>query len=73
MKTVAGGGPAHGGGKEDCFDTAPSAVDGVGRKARFNYPWGIVFDPKGKCLYVADCVSINNYLTKFFHYFHHKM
>ena len=63
VKTVAGGGPSHGGGKEDCFDTAPSALDGVGREARFNYPWGIVFDPIERSLYVADCVSIKkNYI-----------
>lgn len=55
VQTVAGGGGAHKGAKEDCTDTAHSAMDGVGRKARFNYPWGIVFDPKGDFLYVADC------------------
>ena len=59
VQTVAGGGLAHQGAKTDCTDTAPSALDGVGREARFNYPWGIVFDPTDDALYVADCVSIH--------------
>lgn len=55
VQTVAGGGPSHQGAKTDCTDTAPSALDGVGHEARFNYPWGIVFDPNNDVLYVADC------------------
>ncbi|KAL9976693.1 hypothetical protein ACROYT_G014020 [Oculina patagonica] len=57
VKTVAGGGEAahHAyGGKSNCVDKA-STMDGIGTDARFNYPWGIEFDPKENVLYVADC------------------
>ncbi|XP_078368431.1 NHL repeat-containing protein 2-like isoform X2 [Oculina patagonica] len=55
VKTVAGGGKAHEGGKADCVDNKASAMDGIGTDARFNYPWGIEFDPEENVLYVADC------------------
>lgn len=58
MKTIAGGGKAHEGGKADCVDYKTSAMDGIGTDARFNYPWGIEFDSDENVLYVADCVSV---------------
>ena len=61
VRTVAGGGKAHEGGKTDCVDDSAPRMDGVGTDARFNYPWGIEFDSADNVLYVADCVS--RYLT----------
>ena len=55
--TVAGGGRAHHGGTADCLDYQTPTMDGIGTGARFNYPWGIVFDAEDNVLYVGDCVS----------------
>lgn len=53
--TVAGGGRAHHGGTADCLDYQTPTMDGIGTGARFNYPWGIVFDAEDNVLYVGDC------------------
>lgn len=57
VSTLAGGGRIHEGSKTDCKDYSSSMMDGIGTEARFNYPWGIEFDPGENVLYVADCVS----------------
>ncbi|XP_068701592.1 NHL repeat-containing protein 2-like isoform X1 [Montipora foliosa] len=55
VTTIAGGGKMHEGSKTDCVEDSPPSMDGIGTEARFNYPWGIVFDPTYNVLYVADC------------------
>lgn len=52
---MAGGGRAHHGGTADCMDYQTPTMDGIGIGARFNYPWGIVFDAEENVLYVGDC------------------
>ena len=59
VSTLAGGGRIHEGSKTDCKDYSSSMMDGIGTEARFNYPWGIEFDPGENVLYVADCVSFS--------------
>ncbi|CAH1253888.1 NHLRC2 [Branchiostoma lanceolatum] len=55
VSIVAGGGkPSPEGNKADCEDTAAS-MDGFFLDARFNYPWGLVFDKSDNSIYVADC------------------
>ena len=58
---MAGGGKAHQGSNSDCEDDSLPLMDGIGEEARFNYPWGIEFDPTDDVLYVADCVSRFNF------------
>uniref|UniRef100_H2Z966 SMP-30/Gluconolactonase/LRE-like region domain-containing protein n=1 Tax=Ciona savignyi TaxID=51511 RepID=H2Z966_CIOSA len=54
VKTLAGGGYPHVGAVDTCVD-GPNAVDGPLADARFNYPWGIVYDKVKHSVYVADC------------------
>jgi len=54
VQTLAGGGEQHQGKRTECNDEARS-LDGVGSKARFNYPWAVVHDNRHDILYVADC------------------
>ncbi|XP_066289015.1 uncharacterized protein [Branchiostoma lanceolatum] len=54
VSIIAGGGKPHEGDKNDCVDAAAS-MDGFFLDARFNYPWGLVFDKSDNSIYVADC------------------
>ena len=55
VNTIAGGGKPHEGKLDDCNDIENSK-DGTGSEARFNYPWGVAYDPNNNAVYVADCV-----------------
>ncbi|XP_019638258.1 PREDICTED: NHL repeat-containing protein 2-like [Branchiostoma belcheri] len=54
VSIIAGGGKPHEGDRDACVDTAAS-MDGFFLDARFNYPWGLVFDKSDNSIYVADC------------------
>lgn len=56
VETIAGGGRPHKGKKTQC-NNIENSKDGFYDEARFNYPWGIAYNPHDHSIYVADCVS----------------
>ena len=56
VETIAGGGRPHRGKKTQC-NNLENSKDGYYDEARFNYPWGIAYNPHDHSIYVADCVS----------------
>lgn len=56
VETIAGGGRPHKGKKTQC-NNVENSKDGYYDEARFNYPWGIAYNPHDHSIYVADCVS----------------
>lgn len=56
VETIAGGGRPHKGKKTQC-NNIENSKDGYYDEARFNYPWGIAYNPHDHSIYVADCVS----------------